>query len=313
MKAFEYVNPKDVKSAVGALTSGGATSKLIAGGIDLLGELKDYIRTPDVVVNLKSIPGLNKMTADATGLRIGALVTLTELVENATVRQKYTALSEAANSVGTLQIRNVGTIGGNLCQRPRCWYYRDAVEGENQYHAILGGGPSFIIHPSDCAPALIALNASVEISGPKGDRRVPLEKFFILPAENIFRETILQPNELVTHVVVPPPATGSKSHYMKIRHKESFDWALAGAAVSLTMAAGLVKDARVVLSGVAPIPWRSLEAETLLRGHKIDAALADKAGAAAVAKAKPMRHNGYKVQLTHNTVMLAIMHAAGIG
>src|SRR5438309_3405402 len=190
MKAFEYVNPTDVKSAVSALSQA-QDAKLMAGGIDLLGELKDYIRTPDVVVNLKTVPGLNKWTADNAGLKLGPLVTLSEIFESAAIQRQYAALAEAAKSVGTPQIRNVGTIGGNLCQRPRCWYYRDeevvclkkgggtcyAVSGENQYHAILGGGPSFIVHPSDCAPALIALNASVEIYGPMGTRRVPLEQF----------------------------------------------------------------------------------------------------------------------------------------
>ncbi len=305
MKAFEYVNPTDVRSAVSALTQAGEDAKVIAGGVDLLGEMKDYIRTPDVVVNLKSIPGLNKMVADQSGLRLGALVTLVDIAQDPTVRQRYTALAEAAHVVGTPQIRNMGTLGGNLCQRPRCWYYRDedviclkkggttcyAVEGENQYHAILGGGPSWIVHPSDCAPALIALNASVVIAGPKGTRTLPLERFFILPTENVFKENVL---------------------YMKIRHKESFDWALSGAAVALRMAGNTIQDARVVLSGVAPIPWRAPAAEAVLRGKTLTAALADQAGAAAVANAKPLGKNRYKVPLTHNTVRLAILHAAGM-
>jgi xanthine dehydrogenase YagS FAD-binding subunit len=326
MKAFEYVNPADEKSAVAALTKAGSDSKVIAGGVDLLGELKDYIRTPDVVVNLKSIPGLNKWTSDAHGLRIGALVTLAELQDNPQIQKSYTALAEAAKSVGTPQIRNVGTIGGNLCQRPRCWYYRDeaviclkkggstcyAVEGENQYHAILGGGPSFIVHPSDCAPALMALNASVEIQGPKGVRRIPLDKFFTLPTENVFKENVLQHNEIVTHVIIPTPAPGTHSHYMKVRHKESFDWALSGAAVALVMNGNTVSDARVVLSGVAPIPWRSTEAENTLKGRKLTVDLADKAGMAAVAKAKPLGKNAYKVPLTRNTVKLAVLHTAGV-
>lgn len=329
MKAFEYVNPTDIKSAVGELTRAGARGKLIAGGIDLLGELKDYIRTPDVVVNLKSVPGLDRMQAGTKGLSLGALVTLTDIAKNPQIRQTYTALAEAAESVGTPQIRNVGTIGGNLCQRPRCWYYRDehvlclkkggdrcyAVDGENQYHAILGGGPSWIVHPSDCAPALIALNASVEITGPKGTRTVPLEKFFVLPMDNIFQENILQPNEIVTRITVPRPPTGAKSHYLKVRHKESFDWALSGAAVYLVMRGNVVRDVRIVLSGVAPIPWRSREAEAVLKGKTLTPALAERAGAAAVTKAKlpnANAHNAYKIPLTRNTVRLALLHAAGI-
>lgn len=329
MKAFEYVNPTDIKSAVNELTRAGARGKLIAGGIDLLGELKDYIRTPDIVVNLKSVPGLNRMQTGAKGLTLGALVTLTDIAENPQIRQTYTALAEAAASVGTPQIRNVGTIGGNLCQRPRCWYYRDehvlclkkggdrcyAVDGENQYHAILGGGPSWIVHPSDCAPALIALNASVEITGPKGTRTVPLEKFFLLPMDNIFQENILQPNEIVTRITVPRPPAGAKSHYLKVKHKESFDWALSGAAVYLVMRGNVVRDARIVLSGVAPIPWRSREAEAVLKGKILTPALAERAGVAAVAKAKlpnPNAHNAYKIPLTRNTVRLALLHTAGI-
>lgn len=325
MKAFEYVNPGDVRSAVAALTEAGDKSKIIAGGIDLLGEMKDYIRTPDVVVNLKSIPGLNHIETGEKGLTLGALTQLVSIAENKSIQTGYTALSDAALVVGTPQIRNVGTIGGNLCQRPRCWYYRDehvhclkkggtkcyAVDGENQYHAILGGGPSYIVHPSDCAPALMALNASVSISGPKGSRVVPLDKFFVLPTESLFRENILQPNEIVTQITVPAPAAGTHSHYMKVRHKESFDWALAGAAVMLVMSGNTVKDCRIVLSGVAPIPWRSREAEAVLKGKALTPALAEKAGAAAVAAAKPLGKNAYKVPLTQNTIKLAVLHTTG--
>jgi len=329
MKAFEYVNPTDIKSAVNELTRAGARGKLIAGGIDLLGEMKDYIRTPDVLVNLKSVPNLNRLQIGTKGLTLGPLVTLTDIAEHPQIRQTYTALAEAAESVGTPQIRNVGTIGGNLCQRPRCWYYRDehvlclkkggdrcyAVNGENQYHAILGGGPSWIVHPSDCAPALMALNASIEITGPKGVRTVPLEKFFVLPMDNIFQENILQPNEIITRISVPRPPIGAKSHYLKIRHKESFDWALSGAAVYLVMRGAAVQDARIVLSGVAPIPWRSREAEAVLKGKMLTPVLAERAGAAAVAKAKlpnPNAHNAYKIPLTRNAVQLALLHAAGM-
>jgi len=326
MKNFVYVQPDDVKSAVSSLTQAGESAKIMAGGIDLLGEMKDYIRTPDVVVNLKSIPGLNSIRTGGTGLTVGPLVRLADLADNAAVRQSYTALADAAAVVGSPQIRNVGTVGGNLCQRPRCWYYRDeevkclkkggdtcyAKEGENQYHAILGGGPSYIVHPSDCAPALIALNASVQITGPKGARTIPLDRFFVLPSDNLFQENVLQPNEIVTLISVPAPAAGTKSHYMKVRHKEGFDWALSGAAVALQMAGNTVKDCRVVLSGVAPIPWRSHEAEAVLKGKTLTPELAEKAGEAAVSKAQPLGKNQYKVPLTRNVVMAAILHAAGM-
>src|SRR5687767_10485315 len=208
MEAFEYVNPTDVKSAVAALTQGGSSSKLMAGGIDLLGEMKDYIRTPEVVVNLKSAPGLNKIIADKSGLRIGALVTLSEIADHPVIKQKYTALAESALSVGSPQIRNVGTIGGNLCQRPRCWYYRDEKviclkkggnrcyaaddEGDNKYNAIIGGGPSYIVHPSDVATALVALDAKIRYVDAGGKKvTVPADEFFTLPSDGVRKENIL--------------------------------------------------------------------------------------------------------------------------
>lgn len=326
MKSFEFVNPASLRSAISTLASAGEKAKLLAGGIDLLGEMKDYIQQPDIVVNLKSVPGLNRLTADRRGLRIGPLVTLTEIAEHPVIRANYTALAEAAESVGTPQIRNVGTIGGNLCQRPRCWYYRDeavvclkkggsvcyAVEGENQFNAVLGGGPSWIVHPSDCAPALIALNASVEITGPQRRRVVPLEKFFTLPTQNVLQETILEPGEIVTQIIVPAPAAGTRSHYMKVRHKESFDWALSGAAVMLQLRNRRVAACRVVLSGVAPIPWRSPEAEAVLRGKAVTPQVAMQAGQAAMAKARPLGKNAYKVPLTRNVVKLAVLKTAGV-
>ncbi len=326
MKAFELVNPTDVSGAVSALTAAGREGKLLAGGIDLLSEMKEYIATPSIVVNLKAVSGLNKIESSAKGLKIGALVTLSDIAKHPTIAAKYTALAEAAESVASPQIRHVGTLGGNLCQRPRCWYYRDehviclkkggskcyAIEGENEYHAILGGGPSYIVHPSDCAPALMVLGASVDISGPKGNRTVSLDKFFILPTENLYKENVLEVGEIVTHITVPAPAAGTTSHYLKIRHKESMDWALSGAAVALTAKAGKVTSAKVVLSGVAPVPWRSPEAEKALIGKQVTTAIADRAGAAAVAKAKPLGGNAYKVPLTRNVVRLAVLHAAGV-
>src|ERR1041385_590119 len=197
MKAFEYTSPRDLKQASELLGDDYNRAKLLAGGIDLLSEMKERIIEPDRVVNLKSVPGLTGLTAHPKGLRLGALVTLTEIEQHPAIRRSYLALAQAAESVASPQIRNVGTLGGNLCQRPRCWYYRDeqviclkkggtkcyAIEGENEYHAILGGGPSWIVHPSDCAPALIALNAMVDIAGPKGTRTIGLDKFYGLPSD----------------------------------------------------------------------------------------------------------------------------------
>ncbi len=322
MNAFEWVTPKDLKGAVSALS--GDSAKVLAGGIDLLCEMKEGLVTPSHVVNLKSIAGLNQMVG-RDDLRIGALVTLTELAESEPVRSQYKAVAEAALSVGSPQIRNVGTVGGNLCQRPRCWYYRDvaieclkkggdrcfAEDGENEYHAILGGGPCHIVHPSDLAPALIAFDAKVEIQGTSA-RSLPLLDFFVLPAVNWGQENVLAPNEIVTAVTLPKATAGWKSAYYKFRERESFDWALASAAVTLRMSGNTVQDCRVVLGGVAPIPWRSKEAESALKGKTISPALAEAAGKAAVAGAKPLKHNGYKVRLAANVVRIALLRAAGL-
>jgi xanthine dehydrogenase YagS FAD-binding subunit len=327
MKAFELYNPSSVAAASAALAKAGGNGRALAGGIDLLGEMKEYISQPDVVVNLKSVKNLGGIKQTRSGISIGALATVSQVANHALIRASYAALAEAAESVGSPQIRNVGTIGGNLCQRPRCWYYRDemvvclkkggdrcyAIDGENEYHAILGGGPSWIVHPSDCAPALIALGASVEIVGANGKtRRMPLEKFFVLPTENVMTENVLEAGDIVTRIDVPKPAAGTKSHYLKLKHRESFDWALSGAAVALTMNGKTVKEARVILSGVAPVPWRAKEAEAVLKGKVLTSVLADRAGAAAVAKAKPLGGNAYKVPLTRNIVRLAILEAAGM-
>jgi xanthine dehydrogenase YagS FAD-binding subunit len=325
MKAFEYVNPRDLKHASSLLGPDYNRSVILAGGIDLLGEMKEHIIEPERVVNLKALESLRYCRAGARGARIGALATLTQIEEDKEIGARYTALAEAARSVGTPQIRNVGTLGGNLCQRPRCWYYRDetilcikkggsrcyAADGENKFNAILGGGPSFIVHPSDCAPALIALNATVTVSGDGKSRRMPLEQFFILPSRNPLRENVLQPNEIVTEVSLPAPPSRTRSTYLKFMEKDSFDWAVAAVAASLTMDGGVCREARIVLGGVAPIPWRSKEAEAALQGKRIDARVADQAAEAALARATPLEKNAYKVPLTKTLIRRAVLAVAG--
>jgi len=325
MKAFEYTSPRDLKQASDQLGTDYSRARLLAGGVDLLSEMKERIIEPDRVVNLKSVPGLNHLEAGPKGLRLGALVTLAEIEEHPVIRRSYAALAQAAHSVASPQIRNVGTIGGNLCQRPRCWYYRDegiqcikkggskcyAAEGKNKYNAILGGGPSYIVHPSDCAAALLALNGRVTIAGPGGKtRQVPLEEFFILPRVNVFRENILQPNEIVTRIDVPTPAPGTRSTYLKFKERDSMDWALSAVSAALTMQNGVVGAARIILGGVAPIPWRSKEAEAVLRGKAVTPALADQAAEAALADAKPLADNGYKVPLTRVLIRRAVLACA---
>ena len=324
MEKFAYVNATNVEQAPSLLSGEWGETMVIAGGTDLLGELKEYIETPAKVVNLKTIPGLDEIKADATGLTIGALATLGEIAAHPTIRIHYTALAEAAASVASPQIRNVGTLGGNLCQRPRCWYYRNAeiiclkkggdmcyaVDGLSKYHAIFGGGPVYIVHPSDTAPALIALGAAVKIIGPEGERTMPLEEFFILPDINPQRENVLEPNEVVAEVHVPKPTVNTKSLYLKARERGSFDFALSSVAAAFEMNGSTCRGASIVLGGVAPIPWRSNEAEAALNGEHITEAVAKRAGSEAVKNAEPLNDNGYKVTLTQNLVSRAVMKAS---
>lgn len=333
MKAFEWTNPATVQEAVKMLAvSGGGdideAPRPIAGGQDLLTTMKDYTSRPARLVNLKHIRGLNNITLNARGLTIGALVTLTELEEHAGVRKSFPGLSEAAHSIATPQIRNLGTVGGNLCQRPRCWYFRleeviclkkggsecYAASGENKYNAIIAGGPSHIVHPSDLAPMLVALGASVTVVGASGKRVVPLDKFFTLPSEgNIRRENVLKNEELITEIFVPASPLGARSSYLKFKERESLDFALASAAVAVRLAPNqTVRDARIVLGGVAPIPWRVPNAEKFLVGKNLKPDVLAEAAKIALADAKPLQKNAYKVPLAQTLVRRALAKAGGV-
>ena len=305
---FSYVRPKNLKEAIKQLSSPGAG--LHAGGTDILGCLRDHVFDIKKLVSisgLKELKGITK-TSDG-GLRIGALTTITAVAEHPAVNEHYAALAQAAREVASPQLRNQGTMGGNLCQKPRCWYYRGefnclrkggetcfAVAGENQYHCILGGGPCFIVHPSDTAPALVVFDASVRITGPKGSRTVSVEKFHVLPRTDVRRETVLGPGEIVTEIVLPP-SRGLRSSYRKVRARASWDFALAGIALALRFKDGVVADARAVLSGAAPVPWRSREIEAAITGKKLDADVITKAAEAAMKNAQPLKENEYKVPL----------------
>jgi len=324
MDKFSYVNATSLNQVTSLLSdSGWGEVMMIAGGTDLLSELKEYIETPKTLVNLKTLPGMDSISATASGLKIGALATVADIAMHPTIQQHYTVLAQAAASVATPQIRNVGTLGGNLCQRPRCWYYRDetvnclkkggdicyAVNGLSKYHAILGGDPVYIVHPSDIAPALIALNASLKIAGPEGEKTLKVEEFFTLPAANPFRENVLEPNEIVVEVQVPQPKPNTRSFYLKAREKGAPDFALASVAGVFEMMGKTCQTASVVLGGVAPAPWRSAEAETALTGKMINESVSMKAGAEAVKDAQPMNDNVYKVTLTQNLVSRTAMMA----
>ena len=333
MKAFEWTNPATVNEAVKLLTVSGAgdideAPRPIAGGQDLLTTMKDYTSRPARLVNLKQIRGLDNITLNARGLMIGALVTLTELEEHAGVRKSFPGLVEAAHSIATPQIRNLGTVGGNLCQRPRCWYFRleevnclkkggsecYAAKGENKYNAIIGGGPSYIVHPSDLAPMLLALGAAVTVVGASGKRVIPLDKFFTLPAEgNIRRENVLKNEEIITEIFVPASPLAAHSTYLKFKERESLDFALASAAVAVRLAPDqTVRDARIVLGGVAPIPWRVPAAEKFLTGKTLKPDVLAEAAKIALADAKPLEKNAYKVPLAQTLVRRALARAGGV-
>ena len=309
-------------SLLGA-TWGGA--EVLAGGTDLLALMKDDIVRPKRLVNIKEIRDLHGVSATAEGLRIGALTTLGDLADNTNVVKDYPALAEAINEAASPQIRNLATLGGNLCQRPRCWYFRNGfgllpkdesgkelVEGgENRYHAILGNdGPAKFVSPSTIAPVLIAYNARIQLVGPKGKRELPLEKFFVIPKAAAEREHDLRPNEIVTEIFVPSPGD-TKIAYYEVRQKAAFDWPLAMAAVSLKTNGANVQSARAVLGYVAPTPWISTEAEQALAGKSVSEDTAKAAADAALQNAKPLSQNAYKVQLARVALKRAILKAGG--
>lgn len=331
MKSFEWTNPTTINDAVKLLhVSGGDIDEAprpIAGGQDLLTTMKDYTSRPARLVNLKHIRGLDRLTLNARGLTIGALVTLSELEEHAGVRKSFPGLAEAAHSIATPQIRNLGTVGGNLCQRPRCWYFRleevvclkkggsecYAAKGENKYNAIIGGGPSYIVHPSDLAPMLLALGARVTVSGAAGRRVIPLDKFFTLPSEgNVRRENVLGNDDIITEVFVPASALAARSTYLKFKERESLDFALASVAAAVQVAPNrTVRDARIVLGGVAPIPWRVPAAEKFLVGKELQPEVLAEAAKIALADAKPLEKNAYKVPLAQTLVRRALAKVGG--
>jgi xanthine dehydrogenase YagS FAD-binding subunit len=312
MNRFEFVSPKTAAEAVGLL-GGGAVAK--AGGTDLVARIKDRLLEPAKLVNLLNVADLKKLSADDGGLKCGALVTLSELAAHPSARKMYAALANAAGEAATPQIRNVATVGGNLCQRPRCWYYRSAehscvkkggtgcpaLDGENQYHAIFDNGKCAAVEASNLAPALIALEGKITIRGKGGEKTVGAEEFYAV--DDVTKETILGENEVVTGIEA---ASGWKSAYLELRERQSFDWPLVAVAVAVK-GAGKVEAARIVLGAVSPAPMRAAKAEKALvgAGLKDEAAIA-KVAAAAVEGAKPLGRNGYKVTMLKAMVARAI-------
>ena len=327
MRAFEYVSPNTRAQAVSLLGTAWGNTEVLAGGTDLLALMKDDVVTPKRLVNLKDIKDLHGVSSNAQGLRIGALTKLGDLADDANVGKNYPALAEALMEAASPQIRNMATIGGNICQRPRCWYFRNGLgllakdangkelvaDGDNRYHAILGNdGPAKFVSPSTVVPILIAYGAKIRLEGPQGKRELPLEKFFTIPKTEDEREHDLHSDEIVTELVLPS-ATNVKAAHYEIRQKEAFDWPLAVAAVALKMNGSNAQSVRVVLGYVAPTPWPSPEAEQALAGQPINADTAQKAAEAALTNAKPLSQNSYKIQLARVALKRAILKAVSGG
>lgn len=322
MNRFEWVNATSVEQALASVT---ADSSFKAGGVDLLDLMKDGISSPKRLVNIRNINGLDGIAEQGQELHLGPLATLTQVEEHPVVQKKYAALSEAAGRAATPQIRNMATLGGNLVQRPRCWYFRSedfncrkkggtrcfAQDGENDYHAIFDNRTCAIVHPSGLAVPLVALNARVELTSRKGKREVALEKFFISPEQDVLRENVIRPDELITRVIVPD--TGARTAYYKQGEKESFDWPIADVAVALNMQGGRCEKAAVVLGAAAPYPYRAKTAEARLAGAQINEGTAREAAKAAIANATPLAQNAYKLPIFEAIVRRTILRAAGIG
>jgi xanthine dehydrogenase YagS FAD-binding subunit len=324
MEPFAYAHPHSPQGALGLLGPRWQNSAVLAGGTDLLSLMKEHVVVPQRVVSIRGVSVWSGISAGTSGVRIGALVTLEELLEHPLAKQ-IPALQTAAAEIASPQIRSMATVAGDLCQRPRCWYFRNGFgllardqngnslvpNGENKYHAILGNdGPAYFVAPSSLALPLIALDAKVKISSTSGEREIPLREFYRIPQSEDERENVLQPNEVVTEILIPSSYAGTRNATYEVRERTALDWPLGLASVALQMKNGRVASARIVLGQVAPIPWLAEEAAQTLEGKALTAETAAAAGQAAVARAKPLSQNGYKVQLTRVCVRRALLEAA---
>jgi xanthine dehydrogenase YagS FAD-binding subunit len=324
MKELKIAEPRTTDELAALLSETPETAALMAGGTDLLDELKSGVATAGLVVDLDKVEGLRGIAREKDGWRIGATTRVVELAEHSALSADHPSLREAALSLATPQLRNAGTVGGNLCQRPRCWYYRDpqvvcrkkggyncyAFQGRNKYHAIFGGGSCFIVYPSDLAPALISLGARATIGTTKGDKVVPLGEFYALPEVDVTRENVLAKGQFLKSVGVPAPMPGQKAAYIKLKERGTWDFALVSAAVAGVIKDGAFTEITVVMGGVAPVPWRLKKAEDVLRGKPVSEGLIRQAADEALKDAVPMRENGYKTDLVHAALKRAVLAAA---
>jgi xanthine dehydrogenase YagS FAD-binding subunit len=323
MKSFEYAAPKTLKEAAGLLGDKWGATEVLAGGTDLITSLKQYLTEPRRVVSLRNISELKGIEVEKSGLRVGAMTTLAGLAEDKHVKEHFPCLVTAAGGVGSPQLMSVGTVGGDLCQRPRCWYFRNGFglfakhegaslvrNGENRYHAIFGNnGEALFVSPSSLGPALVALDAVITVTGVKGKtRKIAADKFFQTPKTEADRETALRPNEILTDIFIP--TRGLRNAAYEVRHRQGLDWPYVTATVAFQIKTGTASDARIVLGHVAPVPWHSASAGKTLNGATVDAAAAAKCGEAATQGAKPLSQNSYKIQLTKTAVKRAVLAAA---
>ena len=322
MKSFEYAAPKNVKGAAALLSDTWGRTEILAGGTDLVTALKQRITQPSRVVSLRNIPELKGLEAARGALQIGAMTTLGELAAHKIVRENFPALVIAAEGVSSPQLLAVGTVGGDLCQRPRCWYFRNGFglfgqrgdtslvrEGDNRYHAIFGNdGPALFVHPSSLAPALVALGATITLTAWRGKpRTIPAAEFFRTPRSESERETVLKPDEILTGISVP--MRGLRNATYEVRHRHGLDWPYVTASVALQLKGGKASEARVVLGQVAPVPWLSPGAGAALTDAILNEGTAARGGEAAVQGAKPLRGNAYKIQMVKVAVKRALLAA----
>jgi xanthine dehydrogenase YagS FAD-binding subunit len=339
MNAFEWMDAKSVKQAQAQRTlpvadamlpaaQAGSAAVFKAGGVDLLDLMKEHLLQPTRLVSVLNLPRMNSISEAKDGAALGALVTLAQLEADKILRQRYLAITEAVAHAATPQVRNAATLGGNIMQRPRCWYFRNEhfqclkkggtkcfaneAGAENKYHGIIDNQICSAVHGSSVSTALVAFGAQVELQGPQGTRRVPLEQFFVRPEQDVRRENSIQPNELITEVLLPRPAAGTSSWYIKFGERESYDWATADVAVVLEQEGGVCRKASIVLGAAAPVPLRVPAAEAALVGKPLSEETARAAAQAAVVGATPLEQNGYKVPVFAAIVRRAIMKAAGL-
>ncbi len=328
MKSFELYEPTTVPEAVGVLGKFGALARPLGSGSDLVtGVMKDWVQgkgmpLPDALVDLTTIPQLRGIKVDGNGATIGATTTLTEIVDSKELNERFPLLTQAALSVASPLIRNFATLGGNINQRPRCWFLRGehfncykkggdfcfAVTGDNRYHAVVGGELCYIVHPSDTATALLALNAQAKIAGPGGERMVPFDQFFVGPREDVLRENVLKPDEIMVEVTIPNPAAGTKQAWTKLKDRQVYDFAIVAVATAFTLQGGNWADGRIVLGGVSPVPYRARTIEDALKGKDVKST-AKQAAALFRTTARPMSQNAYKVDLAQGLIERTILEA----